>query len=27
MFEEISDVDRIQPLRRAVAFLDRQKFN
>ena len=27
MFEEISDVDRIQPLRRAIDFLSRQKFN
>jgi cell filamentation protein len=27
MFEEITDADRIQPLRRAIAFLSREKFN
>jgi hypothetical protein len=27
MFEEITDDDRIQPLRRAIAFLSREKFN
>jgi hypothetical protein len=26
MFDEITDSERIQPLRRAIAFLDRQKF-
>jgi hypothetical protein len=27
MFEEITDADRIQPLRRAIDFLSREKFN
>src|SRR5258708_767155 len=27
MFEEITNADRIQPLRRAIAFLSREKFN
>jgi cell filamentation protein len=27
MFDEITDADRIQPLRRAIAFLSREKFN
>jgi len=27
MFEEITDADRIQPLRRAIAFLSRERFN
>ena len=27
LFEEITDADRIQPLRRAIAFLSREKFN
>jgi cell filamentation protein len=27
IFEEITDADRIQPLRRAIAFLTREKFN
>jgi cell filamentation protein len=27
MFDEITDLDRIQPLRRAIAFLSREKFN
>lgn len=27
MFEEITDAERIQPLRRAIAFLSREKFN
>jgi hypothetical protein len=27
LFEEITDADRVQPLRRAIAFLSRERFN